>query len=93
LPGEIAELINLQNNYPNPFNARTTIEYNVPFAMRITLEIYDILGRKVETLIDEFHYPGSYAVTWDASHVSSGMYFYRIQAGDYSATKRMSIIK
>jgi len=91
--GNIAELINLQNNYPNPFNAQTTIEYTVPHEMQITLEIYDILGRKIETLINEFQAPGSYAVTWDASHISSGMYFYRFQAGEYSATKRMTIIK
>jgi len=91
--GNMDELIGLQNNYPNPFNARTTIEYTVPFDMQITLEIYDILGRKVETLIDEFQSPGSYAVNWDASHVASGMYFYRFQAGDYTVTKRMTIIK
>jgi hypothetical protein len=79
--------------YPNPGNAQTTIEYNVPYDMQITLEIYDILGRKVEILIDEFQSPGSYAVTWDASHIASGMYFYRFNAGEYSATKRMTILK
>jgi hypothetical protein len=91
--GILAELIDLQNNYPNPFNARTTIEYNVPYEMEITLEIYDILGRKVETLIDEYQSPGSYAVTWHASNIASGMYFYRLQAGNHTATRRMSIIK
>ena len=93
LPGELAELINLQNNYPNPFNANTTIEYEVPFSMRISLEIYDILGRKVETLIDGYQDPGSYSVNWDASRVSTGMYFYKFQADEYSETRRMSIIK
>jgi len=91
--GNMAELIDLGDNYPNPFNARTTIEYNVPYDMAITLEIYDILGRKVETLIDDFQSPGSHAVIWDASHIASGMYFYRFQAGDYSAARRMTILK
>ena len=91
--GKIADLINLQNNYPNPFNAQTTIEYTVPFEMEITLEVYDILGRKVEMLIDAFQSPDSYAVTCDASHIASVMYFYSFKAGEYSDTKRLTIIK
>jgi hypothetical protein len=61
--------------------------------MEITLEIYDILGRKVETLIDEFQSPGAYAITWDVTHIASGMYFYRIQTGEYAAARRMTILK
>jgi hypothetical protein len=91
--GNLAELIDLQNNYPNPFNSQTTIQYNVPFEMQVTLEIYDILGRKIETLVDEYQSAGSYAVVWNADNFASGMYFYRLQAGEYSGTKRMTIIK
>jgi len=79
--------------FPNPANDRIRISYDISQASPATLEIYDILGRKVETLIDDFQSPGLYAVTWDASHVASCMYFYRFQAGEYSATKRMTIIK
>jgi hypothetical protein len=79
--------------YPNPANDRISISYDISNAAPVTLEIYDILGRKVETLIDEYQSAGSYAVTWDASYIASGIYFYRFQAGEYSVTKRMTIIK
>ncbi|UCC78482.1 MAG: T9SS type A sorting domain-containing protein, partial [Candidatus Zixiibacteriota bacterium] len=79
--------------YPNPANNKINFTYNLPNSADVTLEIYDILGRKVQTLIDEFQSPDSYAVTWDVSHIASGMYFYRLQAEDYTATRRMSIIK
>jgi hypothetical protein len=79
--------------YPNPGNERISISYHISNAAPVTLEIYDILGRKVETLVNGYQSPGSYAVTWDASHIASGMYFYRLQAENYTATRRMSIIK
>ena len=83
----------LGGNYPNPFNAQTSISYNLGAETDVTLEIFDVLGRQIETIVNETQAPGPHAVAWDASHVSSGMYFYRLQAGDYSATKRMTILK
>jgi hypothetical protein len=83
----------LRGNYPNPFNAQTTIEFNLPFETEVRIEIYDILGRIIETLLSDRRPAGLNQVTWDASRIASGMYFYRIRAGEYSTTKRMSVIK
>ncbi|MEE9552942.1 MAG: T9SS type A sorting domain-containing protein [candidate division Zixibacteria bacterium] len=83
----------LSQNYPNPFNASTLIEYGLPNSSDVTIEIFDILGRKVETLIQGEQQAGYHQVTWDASEISSGMYFYRIQAGKYVETKKMLLLK
>ncbi len=89
LPDEYA----LIGSYPNPFNAKVIIEYALPEQSDVTIEIYDLLGRKVETLIQTEQQAGYYRVVWDAKDNSSGMYFYRIQAGDYSETKKMVLFK
>ncbi len=83
----------LNQNYPNPFNASTTINYSLPKSGPVTIDIYDLLGRKVETLIQAEQPAGYHQVTWDASDVSSSLYFYRIQAGDYVETRKMVLIK
>jgi len=83
----------LRRNIPNPFNAATTITYGLPEAGRVTLEIYNLIGRKVATLVDNQQEAGYKSVTWDASNVSSGLYFYRLTAGDFSQTKRMMLVK
>jgi photosystem II stability/assembly factor-like uncharacterized protein len=83
----------LGHNYPNPFNALTTIQYALPEASTVTIEIYDILGRKIETLVQREQQVGYHQVVWDAKDVSSGMYFYRIQAGDYAETRKMVLLK
>ena len=83
----------LGGNYPNPFNAHTTIGYNLPHESPVILEVFDVLGRKIETLVDGNQAPGPHSVVWDADYVSTGMYFYRFQADNYSETRRMSIIK
>jgi hypothetical protein len=82
----------LEQNYPNPFNPTTTIKFSVESAngrtgdpARVTLKVYDILGREVRTLVNEDLQPGSYEATFDAAGLASGMYFYRLQAGDPSA--------
>jgi hypothetical protein len=80
-------------NYPNPFNASTTIQYNLPKASNVTIDIYDILGRKVETLVSQRKQPGMYTVVWDAKDIPSGIYFYKLQAGDYSQSKKCVILK
>ena len=79
----------LEQNYPNPFNPNTKIRYVIPTSSAVTIKIYDLLGQEIETLVNEYKFPGEYTVEWDASHLSSGIYLYRITAGDYSETKKL----
>jgi photosystem II stability/assembly factor-like uncharacterized protein len=83
----------LQQNYPNPFNPSTIIDYQLPANSHVTLILYDILGRKVETLVDERQSVGSYSVKLNASDLSSGVYFYRLEAGTYHDTKKLLLLK
>ena len=80
-------------NYPNPFNSSTTIEYGLPEAAHVNIEIYDLLGRKVETLMNEEQEAGTYQIVWDAGDRSSGVYFYRITSGGFTEAKRMVLLK
>ncbi|UCE20014.1 MAG: T9SS type A sorting domain-containing protein [Gemmatimonadota bacterium] len=91
----------LSQNYPNPFNPSTDIRYQIAdnrSAVHTTLKIYNILGQAVRTLVDEVKEPGYYEVTWDGldeegHEISSGIYFYRLQSGDFTATRRMVLMK
>ncbi len=83
----------LYQNYPNPFNASTTIRYSLPAAADVTVNIYNLLGRKVNTVVQGEQSAGHHQITWDASDHSSGIYFYRIQAGEYAETKKMVLLK
>jgi hypothetical protein len=83
----------LSQNYPNPFNARTTIEYLLPNDADVTLEIFDVLGRRIETLVDGNQSSGAHSIVWNADNVASGLYFYRLQTVDYSAVRLMTLIK
>jgi hypothetical protein len=83
----------LIGSHPNPFNASTVIEYELPQASDVTLEVYNILGEKVATLVDSKQQAGYRSIIWDASEVSSGLYFYKLTAGDFSETKRMMLVK
>jgi len=89
LPSDFA----LLSNYPNPFNAQTVIEYQLPVSSIVKLEIYNLLGSKVATLMNGEQEAGYKSVTWDASEVSSGIYFYKLTAGDYTETRRMMLVK
>jgi flagellar hook assembly protein FlgD len=89
----IPKEFDLKQNYPNPFNPSTTIEYTIPENSRVTLKIYDILGKEVATLVNKEQNTGTYIVVWNAQSVSSGIYFYRINAGNYTDTKRMILEK
>ena len=84
---------NLSQNYPNPFNAATTISYELPRVSRVELEIYDVLGRQVALLENGFKQAGHYQVTWYADDVASGIYLYKLQAGDNTYIRRMLLIK
>jgi hypothetical protein len=83
----------LEQNYPNPFNPSTTIRYQLPVASEVKLEVYDVLGKKIATLVNERQSVGSYQVVWNASGLSSGTYFYRLQAGTFVETKKMIMVK
>ncbi|MFQ5869456.1 MAG: choice-of-anchor V domain-containing protein [Candidatus Zixiibacteriota bacterium] len=83
----------LIGNYPNPFNARTLISYQLPVASSVKLEIFNLLGSKVATLVDGEQGAGYKSVTWEASKVASGVYFYKLTAGDYTEAKRMMLVK
>ena len=87
----------LSQNYPNPFNPATTIKYSIPMgtqrALTIQLKVYDILGREVKTLVNEVKSPGNYEVNFNASSLASGVYFYRLQAGNFIQTKKMILMK
>jgi hypothetical protein len=79
--------------HPNPFNSSTTIEYALPRESDVTIEIYDILGRRVETLVQGQQQAGYHQVVWDAGSRSSGLYFYRVEAGKYTETRKMVLLK
>ena len=87
----------LMQNYPNPFNPSTTIEYSVGTGKQalthVDLTIFNILGEKIATLISASQPVGTYQVTWDASELPSGVYFYRLQSGNFVQTRRMLLIK
>ncbi|HMQ77970.1 MAG TPA: T9SS type A sorting domain-containing protein [Ignavibacteria bacterium] len=83
----------LLQNYPNPFNPVTNIEFSIPKSSFITLTIYDISGREIEVLVNQNMNAGTYKADWDASKYSSGIYFYRYEAGEYSETKKMILVK
>jgi hypothetical protein len=91
-PG-VAHNFNLSQNYPNPFNPSTVIKYHLSTATHVRMTIFDILGREVRTLLNEQKSAGSYQVNWNASGVPSGVYFYRLQAGSFSETKKLILLK
>jgi hypothetical protein len=86
-------VFNLSQNYPNPFNGLTSIEYNIPRESNISITIYDALGRKIRTLINEVKSAGTYSQNFDAGELTSGIYYYRINAGEYTAVKKMILLK
>ena len=87
----------LSQNYPNPFNPVTKINIELPFDSKVNMIIYDITGREIKTLVNEVIQAGYHTITFNASAISSGMYFYRIKADangkEYISTKKMALIK
>ena len=83
----------LSQNYPNPFNPSTVISYSIPKAANVTLKVYDVLGREVATLVNQFQNANSYKVNFNASSLSTGVYIYKIVAGNYTMTKKMLLLK
>jgi len=85
--------VGLVQNYPNPFNPSTMIEYELTRRGYVQLDVFDVLGRKVATLVDGKQEPGEHTVKWDASRVPSGVYFYRLAAGDFVRTEKMVLMR
>ncbi len=83
----------LMQNYPNPFNPSTTIQYYIPYSGYVSLKVYDILGKEVANLINEYQSSGTYSFQFNAGHLSSGVYFYRLTTGNFSEIKQMVLIK
>jgi photosystem II stability/assembly factor-like uncharacterized protein len=83
----------IEQNYPNPFNPATTIRYSIPKEGLVSLKIYNIIGEEVTSLVDEIKQAGNYDVTFDAKNLSSGVYFYRLQAGSFTEIKKMVLLR
>jgi hypothetical protein len=90
---ETATTYSLAQNFPNPFNPTTNINFSVPKSQFVNVSIYDITGKLVQELVNSNLAAGKYNTTWDAANFSSGVYFYKIQAGDFIEMKKMSLIK
>jgi hypothetical protein len=84
---------NLAQNYPNPFNPTTKISYTIPERNNVSLKIYDMLGREVATLVNTTKEAGNYEVNFNASNLASGLYIYKIQAGSFTQSKKMLLLK
>lgn len=87
------ETFKLFNNYPNPFNPTTTIKYNIPISGFVTLKVFDITGKLVKTLVSSYQRRGQYTITFDASELSSGIYFYQLNTNQFTQTKKMIYLK
>jgi hypothetical protein len=94
---QVPDKFMLSQNYPNPFNPSTNIRFDIPAGTRrvvfVQVVIYDILGREIETIVNEQLQPGTYEVEWDASNFSSGIYYYKLIAGSFTATRKMVLVK
>jgi hypothetical protein len=90
---ELPREFSLSQNYPNPFNPTTEINFALPSACDVSLEIYNITGQRVTTLVDSYLEAGQHSVLWDASSNASGVYFYRLTAGEFTETKKMMLLK
>lgn len=79
---------NISQNYPNPFNPSTKIKYSIPASEKVLIKVFDVLGREVTTLLNEYKESGTYEIEFNARNLSSGLYFYKLTSGNYSETKK-----
>jgi len=82
----------LYQNYPNPFNPHTVISFQIPVAGKVTIKLFDILGREIETIIDEERTAGIHSINFNGNYLASGIYFYSISANDFHQTKKMVLL-
>jgi len=87
------EVISHYQNYPNPFNPVSHLEFGISDLGFVSLKVYDVLGREIKTLVNEIKPAGTYKIEFDGSNFASGVYFYRLEAGDFIQTKRMVLVK
>lgn len=92
-PTDLPTQFDLLPNFPNPFNPSTTVRYALPRQSKVTLKVFDVLGKEVATLVDEVQEPGYKEMKWEASNLPSGVYYYRLRAGEFIATKQMMLIR
>ncbi|MCH7938859.1 MAG: T9SS type A sorting domain-containing protein [Candidatus Marinimicrobia bacterium] len=90
---DLPTVFSLSQNYPNPFNPATTINYTLPRQTKHTLKVYNLLGAEVATLVSDTKPAGAYSITWNAQRFASGLYFIRLEAGDYNNVKKMILLK
>ena len=90
---EIPTVYDLGQNYPNPFNPSTVINFSLPESGLVSLKVFDILGQEVAELVNQIKSAGVYEVSFDASNLTTGLYIYRIEAGNFVATKKMLLVK
>jgi hypothetical protein len=90
---EIPTTFSLSQNYPNPFNPSTTIKYGLPKDVKVTLEMYNILGQRVAVLVNEEQQAGYYQVVFQNANLASGVYFYRLKAGDFEDVKKLILLR
>ncbi|RMF59017.1 MAG: T9SS C-terminal target domain-containing protein [Calditrichaeota bacterium] len=93
LPERIPERFTLEQNFPNPFNSSTVFQFTIPHRTHVTLKIFNILGQKVVSLIDEELAAGTYSIPWDANGFASGVYYYQLTTEEYSQTRKMVLLK
>lgn len=91
--GSVEHTFTLSQNYPNPFNPSTQIQYSVPSRQHFKITMYDVLGRLVETLVDEIKEQGSYTITWNPTNLPSGVYLYRLESASYSETRKLVLLR
>jgi len=83
----------LEQNYPNPFDPSTTMAFSLPRTEHVTLKVFDLLGKEIAILVDETFSAGRYEVRWEANGVETGTYLYQLRAGDFTATKKLVLMK
>lgn len=90
---ELPNGFRLMQNFPNPFNPSTAITYQINSAGLVSLKVFDLLGKEVAELVNEFQSPGTYSINFEAGKLNSGVYFYRLRSGDFEDTKRLALLK
>jgi len=89
----IPNIFYLEQNYPNPFNPSTTLRYSLPQSSQVQIKVSDVLGNEIETIVNEEKPVGTYELSWNAANLTSGVYFYRLQAGSFVQTRKMILLK
>ena len=90
---DAASAFAVDQNSPNPFNPSTSIGFTIPEAGNVSVDVFNVAGQKIDTLVDDVMNAGHHNITWDASGFSNGVYFYTVEAGEFSKTMKMTLLK